>query len=156
VAALSLATLMGALVNPVWGFLADRYSARRLALASIATSGVTTLFFLVLSDGLPLFFIAISWGMASGGLNILSSMMLAQYFGRASFGAITGLMGPFQIGALGLGPAFGAVLFSATGGYTAIWIYGLAGYVAAALLILAAHHPTLLKQHEIESDVPRS
>ena len=52
--------------------------------------------------------------------------------------------------------AFGAVLFSATGGYTAIWIYGLAGYVAAALLILAAHHPTLLKQHEIESDVPRS
>ncbi len=143
VAALSLATLAGALVNPAWGFLADRYSARRLAFSAISTSGVITVFFLVLGAGLPLFFVAIAWGMASGGLNILSSMLLAQYFGRESFGAITGLMGPFQIGALGLGPAFGAVLFSATGGYTAIWIYGLAGYIAAALLILAARRPTL-------------
>ncbi len=143
VAALSLATLLGALVNPAWGFLADRFSARRLALSAITTSGVITVFFLVLRDGLPLFFVAITWGTASGGLNILSSMMLAQYFGRASFGAITGLMGPFQMGALGLGPAFGAVLFSATNGYTAIWIYGLAGYAAAALLIFAARRPTM-------------
>ncbi|MDP6799134.1 MAG: MFS transporter [SAR202 cluster bacterium] len=143
VAALSLATILGALVNPAWGFLADRFSARRLALSAITTSGVITVFFLVLRDGLPLFFVAITWGTASGGLNILSSMMLAQYFGRASFGAITGLMGPFQMGALGLGPAFGAVLFSATNGYTAIWIYGLAGYAAAALLIFAARRPTM-------------
>ncbi|MDP6073183.1 MAG: MFS transporter [SAR202 cluster bacterium] len=142
VTALSLSTLFGALVNPAWGFLADRHSAQRLAIFAMTTSCAITVFFLVLGNGLPLFFVALAWGTASGGLNILSSMMLAQYFGRASFGAITGLMGPFQIGALGLGPAFGAVLFSATGGYTVIWVYGVTGYAVAALLIFATRRPT--------------
>lgn len=143
VAALSLSSLLGALVNPAWGIASDRYPPRRLALAALTITVFITAFFLVVDGGLPGFIVAISWGIASGGLNILGSMMLARYFGRASFGAITGLMGPFQIGALGLGPTFGAILFSQTGGYTVIWIYSIASYAVALVLIYAARPPRL-------------
>lgn len=141
VAALSLSSLLGALVNPIWGIAADRYSPRRLAMAAIFLTNIIAAGFLMLNGGMPGFVVAIVWGTASGGLNILGSMMLAQYYGRSSFGAITGLTGPFQIGALGLGPIFGAVLVSHTGGYTVIWIYSIAAYAVALGLIYAARAP---------------
>jgi MFS family permease len=141
VAALSLSSLFGALVNPAWGMASDRYSPRKLAMAAIIGTNIIAVFFLVFNGGTAGFVVAIMWGTASGGLNVLGSMMLAQYFGRASFGAITGLMGPFQIGALGAGPAFGAILFNQTGGYTVIWIYSVAAYAIALALIFAVRPP---------------
>ena len=150
VAALSLSSLLGALVNPAWGVASDRYPPRRLALAALTITVFITSFYLIVDGGLPGFIVAISWGIASGGLNILGSMMLAQYFGRASFGAITGLMGPFQIGALGLGPTFGAILFSQTGGYTVIWIYSVASYAVALALIYAVRPPRLPRKATAE------
>ena len=82
--------------------------------------------------------------------SIIGSMVLAKYFGRASFGAITGLMGPFQTGALGLGPIFGALLFNMTGGYTALFLYALASYGVAILLVYSARPPKLPKRALVE------
>ena len=143
VAALSLSSLLGALVNPIWGIAADTHSPRRLVIYALILTNVIAVFFLVFNGGLAGFVVAIAWGTASGGLNILGSMMLARYYGRAAFGAITGLMGPFQIGALGLGPTFGAILVSQTGGYTVIWIYSVASYAIALALIYAVRPPRL-------------
>ncbi len=142
VVALSLSSSLGALVNPGWGLLADRYQPRLLATFATLLAMVTAGFFIVTGGGAPGFFFAIAWGMASGGLNVLGSMMLAQYFGRASYGTITGLAGPFQMVFLGLGPTFGAVLYGLTDGYTAIWRYSLVAYAIAALLIFSARRPT--------------
>ena len=69
-------------------------------------------------------------------------MMIAQYFGRSSFGSITGLMGPFQTGALGLGPTLGALLYRITGGYRAIYLLGVLSYILALACIIAARPPT--------------
>ncbi|MCH8205748.1 MAG: MFS transporter, partial [Chloroflexi bacterium] len=139
--ALSLASLLGALGNPAWGYLADRLSPRRLALfITLATALVTSLF-LTIDSGRTAFAVMVVWGIASGGLTILGSMMLADYFGRSSFGTISGLMGPIQLGFLGLGPTFGAVLFSLTGGYTALFVYAVFAYLAAMLLIYSVRAP---------------
>ena len=125
------------------GVLADRYSPRHLALGALPATGIITVLYAISDGGMFGFAVAIAWGTASGGLNILGSMMLAQYFGRGSFGSITGLVGPFQTGALGLGPAFGAVVIGWTGGYTVIWGYGVAAYAAALLLMFSARQPAL-------------
>ena len=93
----------------------------------------------------------IVWGTASGGLTILGSMMIAQYFGRGSYGAITGLMGPFQTGGLGLGPTFGAMLFKATGGYTTLFVSALAAYACAIALIYIARPPRLPRRAQVEA-----
>ncbi|MDP6453675.1 MAG: MFS transporter [SAR202 cluster bacterium] len=143
VTALSLSSLLGALVNPGWGVAADRYSPRRLALIALAVTLLITTFFLVIDGGLPGVIVAVSWGIASGGLNILGSILLARFFGRASFGAISGLMGPFQFGALGLGPILGAMLFTQTGGYTVIWIFSVVCYTIALGLFYAVRPPGL-------------
>ena len=142
VIALSLSSSLGAIVNPGWGLLADRYQARLLATFATLLALVASAFLLLTGGGPAGFFVAIGWGIASGGLNVLGSMMLAQYFGRASYGTITGLAGPFQMVFLGLGPTFGALLFGLTGGYTIIWIYSLAAYAIAAVLIFVARRPT--------------
>ena len=146
VIALSLSSMLGALVNPGWGLLADRYQPRLLATLATAVTLVTAACFIPTDGGTGGFVVAIVWGIASGGLNVLGSMMLAQYFGRASYGTITGLTGPFQMAFLGLGPTFGAVLYSATGGYTVIWFYALGAYAVATLLIFCARRPYRKRQ----------
>ena len=142
VIALSLSSLLGALVNPCWGVLADRYQPRLLATFATLVTLATAAFFIPTAGGPGGFVVAIVWGIASGGLNVLGSMMLAQYFGRASYGTITGLTGPFQMAFLGLGPTFGALLYQATDGYSVIWFYALGAYALATLLIFSARRPT--------------
>ena len=141
VIALSLSSLLGALVNPGWGMLADRYQPRLLATFATAVTLATAAFFIPTAGGAGGFVVAIAWGIASGGLNVLGSMMLAQYFGRASYGTITGLTGPFQMAFLGLGPTFGALLYRATDGYSVIWFYALGAYAVATVLIFSARRP---------------
>ena len=139
--ALSLSSLLGSLGNPFWGWLADLFSPRRLALITLTISGLAVSLFIVIPEGRLSVFVVILYGALAGGLNILGHMMIAQYFGRASFGSITGLMGPFQTGALGFGPTFGALLFRITGGYRAIYTYGVLSYILALACILAARQP---------------
>ena len=140
--ALSLSSLLGAAVNPGWGILADRFQPRILAAFATALTLAIAALFIPFGRGPAGFAVAIAWGTASGGLNVLGSMMLAQYYGRGSYGAIAGLTGPFQMAFLGLGPTFGSLIYTFTDGYGAIWIYSLAAYAAAAILIFAARRPT--------------
>lgn len=144
--ALSVSSLLGSLGNPFWGWLSDMFSPRRLALITLAASGLAVALFLFTPQGAASVAAVIVYGALSGGLNILGQMMIAQYFGRASFGSITGLMGPFQTGALGFGPTFGALLFRATGGYRAIFLCGVVSYIIALGCILAARPARLPKR----------
>ena len=143
--ALSVSSLLGSLGNPFWGWLSDIFSPRRLALITLAISGAAVSLFIIVPEGRLSLAVVILYGTLAGGLNILGHMMIAQYFGRSSFGSITGLMGPFQTGALGLGPTFGALLYRITGGYRSIYLFGVLSYILAFACIIAARppkHPT--------------
>ena len=140
--ALSISSLLGSLGNPFWGWLSDLFSPRRLALITLAISGAAVSLFLIIPEGRLSIAVVIIYGTIAGGLNILGHMMIAQYFGRSSFGSITGLMGPFQTGALGLGPTLGALLYRITGGYRAIYLFGVLSYILAFACIIAARPPT--------------
>ena len=140
--ALSVSSLIGSLGNPFWGWLADIFSPRKLALLTLSISGAAVALFVVVPEGRLSVGVVILYGTLAGGLNILGHMMIAQYFGRSSFGAITGLMGPFQTGALGLGPTLGALLYRITGGYRSIYLFGVLSYILALGCILAARQPT--------------
>ncbi len=143
-AALSLSSLLGALANPGWGLLADRFQPRLLATLATVAALVGAAFFLAAGGGAGGFVVAIAWGTASGGLQSLGSMMLAGYYGRGSFGTIIGILGPFQMAFLGLGPTFGALLHQYIG-YDAIWLYAIAAYALAAALFFAARRPVRRK-----------
>ena len=140
--ALSISSLLGSLGNPFWGWLSDLFSPRRLALITLAISGAAVSLFLIIPEGRLSIAVVILYGTIAGGLNILGHMMIAQYFGRSSFGSITGLMGPFQTGALGLGPTLGALLYRITGGYRTIYLLGVLSYILAFACIIVARPPT--------------
>ena len=150
--ALSVSSLLGAFANPVWGFMSDRYAPRALAIAVLLLALAATLLLLAIElewlSALGLSarghgpIVVVIWGAASGGVGILGSMMLAQYFGRAHFGAIIGLVGLFQTASLGAGPSFSAVLYSLTGGsQVALFAFGVFAYTLATLLMYAARRP---------------
>ena len=141
--ALIVSVLLGGLSVPLWGHLSDKFTIRRLTIAVMLATSVPTLAFAfidVLGAG---FYVSVVWRIASGGIPSVGSMMIGEYFGRRSFGAVSGLTGPFRTAAMGLGPTLGALLVNATGGYAAIFVVAVASYVVAAALTYSVRYPTM-------------
>ena len=141
-AVLSLGTVL-ALGNVGWGLLADHITPRRcLILALIIAASMDI--FLVYVDTLPTAYaFAIIWGVSSGSIGSLEHMMLAQYYGRNSYGSILGSFGPLQTLALGLGPGLGALIRDVSGSYNMLFISMAFLYVSAVGLIFFAKEPKL-------------
>ena len=147
----TISTLLNAFSNPIWGFLSDIYSPRKLVLSAMPICLVVTSIFLLIDGGYPGFACVVIWGAASGGLNVLGGMIIANYFGRHSFGSISGIMGPFQIIGLGLGPIIGAVMYDATGGYMYLFAFAIITYLAATMLFFFAKPPKMKIFHSVEN-----
>jgi len=147
----TISTLLNAFSNPIWGFLSDIYSPRKLVLSAMPICLVVTSIFLLIDGGYPGFACVVIWGAASGGLNVLGGMIIANYFGRHSFGSISGIMGPFQIIGLGLGPIIGAIMYDATGGYMYLFAFAIITYLAATMLFFFAKPPKMKKFHSVEN-----
>lgn len=142
-AALTLGVLLGGLSVPMWGHLSDKFTIKRLTIAALAATAAATLAFALAEAHSIGFYITIAWGIASGAIPVVGSMMLGNYFGRTSFGTLTGLTGPFRTAAMGLGPAMGALLFNLTGGYTAMFAIAIVSYAAAIALNGGVRRPAL-------------
>ena len=141
--ALSISILLGGLSVPLWGFISDKFSVKRLALTALSLILMPTVLLLLvdpLTFGFP---VVMVWGILAGGMNVVGSMMLGNYFGRTSFGALNGLTGPFRTAAMGLGPSLGALLFNVTGSYQAILITTIVCYAVAILLTYGVRYPRI-------------
>jgi predicted MFS family arabinose efflux permease len=84
---------------------------------------------------------ALLFGTNARGAAVLTQVLVARYFGRRSFGAISSILDPFHKGGLGLGALFAGVAFDRFGAYREIFAIFLASYLLAALLIFLARRP---------------
>ena len=127
-----------------WGFLADRLGPRACIILTI-TGAVLSLLYLitVVNSALTAYLFAIAWGVFSNTVGTLEHMLLAQYYGRGSFGAILGWLGPVQTTALGLAPSFGTLLGAATDSYAVVFSVLMALYALAGLMVFLARPPRL-------------
>jgi MFS family permease len=139
--AASMFAIAAAFATAIWGFLVERVSVRGLFVAIMfaAASGVVLL---LQARTAPLAYLAaFVIGMTARTQDIMASILIARYYGRRSFGTISGLVGPFQFGALGCGPLLAAWLFDQTGGYQ-VFLQGVVGaYALAACLVYLARRP---------------
>ena len=137
---LSLGTFL-AIGNLGWGYLADFITPRKCLAIAMIVAGVMALFLTAVNSLPTALVFALIFGVASGPAGSLESMMLAQYYGRNSYGAILGAFAPFQTAMLGLGPALGALFRELVGPYSTLY-FGLAGlYFMAATFVFLAKPP---------------
>lgn len=144
-AAVALTTygISGAVANAIWGFLVERYSERHLASAAMIMAAAG-LFYLLFVETLPMALgFSVVFGLAARGESSLVMMIVAQYYGRSSYGTISGFIGPFQMLGLGLGPLVASIAFDLTGSYEGVFLLFSIGYMVAAGLMWLARKPVL-------------
>ena len=141
--ALSSFALSGAIAATVWGFLTERFSERWLAIGALAIAGCVSLAFIGVSVAAAAVVIAALYGFAARGEGALINMIIAAYYGRDSYGRISGFVTPFQFTGLALGPAVAAFVVAATGSFTPYFVMTSALLFAAAVGLFLARRPTL-------------
>jgi MFS family permease len=139
--ALSVMALSGAMGNGLWGALAERIEPRRLSVATMVLSASAVALLTQVSGPFAAYVFAVLFGVNARGAAVLTQILLARYFGRRSYGAISSLLDPFHKGGLGLGALFAGMAFDFAGNYQAIFSLFLANYLVSALLIFLARRP---------------
>ena len=137
---LSFATFL-AVANLFWGYLADRISPRRCLMVMMVGAGTMMVYLMTVNSVSEALLFAVVWGVFSGGLGSLENMVLAEYFGRESYGTILGVFSPLQMVALGLGPALASTARSLAGDFYPLYIAMAAAYFVSAVLMFIAKPP---------------
>jgi OFA family oxalate/formate antiporter-like MFS transporter len=143
VGALSIYAFTGAVANVVWGFLSERMSERLLASAVMILTAATVLYLQAVTTPSGAFIFAVFFGLTSRGEGTLVNIILAQYYGRNSYGAISGFVNPFYMIGLGAGPLISSLMFDHTGSYQSIFTIFIALSLVSAMLLWLAKKPIL-------------
>ena len=125
-----------------WGFLADRFSIRSLAILALL-GGAAGLSFMIDAGSvwqLHLGF-GVLYGLTGGGLVVIGPLIWARYFGRRYQGAIRGLLSPFRLVSSIGGPMFAAYIYDTTGSYDIAFMFFVSYFVISAFLIWLARPP---------------
>jgi MFS family permease len=141
VTALSIYALAGATANGLLGLLMERVSERILAPSTMLAASLLCAFLLTVSNGAGAIVFAILFGLAARGQSSLVMLIVAKYFGRQHFGAISGFIGPFQMVGLGLGPLWASILFDQSNSYTQAFTVVTLGFALSAALLWLAKKP---------------
>ena len=140
--ALSLAVVVASVLSPGWGYLADRIHPRHLALFAAPMAGIAMSLVLVSGGGALGFAMLIIWAAFFGGmLFVLNTAVLVQYFGRTSFGSISGLMTFFTMVSLGLGPTLSSLIVATGSGYNILFVIVTVTHYVALFLYYKARQP---------------
>lgn len=133
--ALSVFALMGAVSSGAWGLLVEHFSERYMAVIAMAIATVSMLFVqFVDTTGEAVVFSAF-FGISARGESSLIQMIIAQYYGRNSYGSISSLLTPFQMMGLGLGPLIASIFYDVVGSYDLLFL-GLSGVYALTMVLL--------------------
>ncbi|MBO19835.1 MAG: hypothetical protein CL732_04760 [Chloroflexi bacterium] len=150
---LSVGTFL-AVANIFWGYLADKITPRRCLLVMMIGSGGMMAYFLGVNSLATAMVFALVWGVFSGGLGSLENMVLAEYFGRNSYGTILGVFSPLQMVALGAGPALASAVKMLAGNYTVLYLTMMAAYFLSAILMYLARPPRHPARADAEALAP--
>ena len=140
VGVLSLTTFLS-LANLGWAYLADKISPRLSMVIALTAAGGVVLYLSLVGSIVSAYAFGFLWGVVHSSLEVIVYMVLAQYFGRESYGAIAGALRPFEAGGLGLGQVLGPVIFDVFGSYSSMIVIAATLHFAAALLIFMARPP---------------
>lgn len=141
--ALSVYGLAGAFANGIWGYITEHVSERWCAVGAMLMAAGSVVLLLFVQDSFTAILFAVIFGFAARGESSLVNMILAQYYGRDSYGTISGFIVPFQMVALGLGPTVAAKAQEMMGSYTPLFMVFVGMYLLSAVAMYLARKPAL-------------
>ena len=142
VISLSTFAFAGAVSAILWGFLSEKFSERALAVIATGCGTVITLLFIGSSGTLLAITLSGLFGFALRGEGALLNIIIAQYFGRNSFGSISGFTAPFQMLALSLGPITGSWLYELNGSWAPVFLLGSFVLATATFGLIIMRRPS--------------
>jgi sugar phosphate permease len=143
VAAAALTSLAaGSAIGAIfWGVVAEKFPVK-VAYAAVALfMGVVALLFLAVDNTLLAFVVATLFGFGLGGLLVVPSVIVADYFGRRSLGAVRGFVEPWVGGGQAAGALGAGLIYDVTGDYRAVFPMLTAFAILAAAVILFTPSP---------------
>jgi MFS transporter, OFA family, oxalate/formate antiporter len=117
VGAVSIGSLASAAATFVWGFGAERWSARRLLIMALTVKAVSLAVLLGANTVLAAYSYAMLQGFAEAGLRTMITIVLADYYGRQHLGSIYGVMRSVQVSGFALGPLVSGATFDLVQSY---------------------------------------
>jgi sugar phosphate permease len=140
--ALSVMALTGAFGSGLWGALAERFHPRTLGVTTMLLAAAAVVLLTQVRGAPAAFAFSILFGLSARGGFVLMHVLLARYFGRRSFGAITSVLEPFHKGGLGIGALLAGLAFDMSGSYQIVFLVFTANYLIAATLTCVAREPS--------------
>lgn len=138
---LSVYSFSGAAANALWGFMVERFDERNLVMLAMLGAGMA-IFGLLFVNSVPTALVfAVVFGLTARGESSLIIMILAQYYGRGSYGAISGFVTPFQMAGLGAGPLIASIIFDLSGTYRGAFVFFACMFLVASFLMLFVRRP---------------
>jgi predicted MFS family arabinose efflux permease len=92
--ALSVMALSGAMGNGLWGALAERIQPRLLSVGTMLISACAVALLTQVKGPFTVYVFAVLFGLNARGAAVLTQILLARYFGRRSYGAISSVLIP--------------------------------------------------------------
>ena len=133
--------ISGAFANTLWGFLAERISERILGIFTMLMGTVLALGFQFISHPVVAVGYGVLLGVAARGEGSILMILVANYYGRRSYGAISGVVQTALLVGLALGPVIMARVRESSGSYLPVFYSGAVTFTIAAVLLALATKP---------------
>ena len=130
-----------ALGSIFWGWLLDRIPVRTVYVLTAGWLGGVSLLFLLVDSASLAFVVAAVFGIGLGGLLVVPPVVMADYFGRSSLGAIRGVTEPFVSGGQAIGGIAAGLIFDLSDSYAGTFPMFTVAALIGAVLILASRRP---------------
>ncbi|MBI4333232.1 MAG: MFS transporter [Chloroflexi bacterium] len=117
------------------GALADRLSRVHLAMVTFAFQAVSVAVLMWASGLAMAWTFAVIYGFSSAGAPTLRPLIVGEFFGEESFGAIYGVVELARLVGAAMGPIIAAILFDMTGHYRWAFIIYIIAYAAGVAAV---------------------
>lgn len=138
---LAVYTFSSAVAALMWGFLTEQFDERAMSVISLLFAAACVWFLTTVSTPGGAFLFGAMFGVCARGQNTLVSIVFAQYYGRTSFGAISGFAMLFQTCAAAAGPLAAAYAFDTAGTYVGEFYLLIGVFLLASFLMFLARRP---------------
>ncbi len=138
VSVLSIATIVG---NLGFGGLVAKINIRKLVSAAFAIRLIALIILLTSNSLAMLYTYAVLFGFSGALISTAATTLIGNYFGRARFPQIMGMIVVLMYIFLAAGPAFGGAVYDSTGNYTLAFIIMIAFNVVGLFCAFFARPP---------------